>query len=188
MSTEIERFTPPRLVIGSHDPGEGYGCALNVLSWEQGQPQAADYPSGVWNPFRAMVATLNDSICDHTEETTPCGCDILCPGCSVAMLDLAHRVRHTDGLLGRSSIKRFREKVCSEFPAGHVVLRSRSDDDYLTRLLVYVAAVEPYHANMMLASSHRVVDIFDEVTGRTPAKANSALTRLAYTAMTAISR
>lgn len=76
---------PLRLSVGSHQAGSGKGCAMNVVSWENGDTSITDMPA-CSDPFLAlMVQRINDTICTHRDG------DLLCPPCSVIVLDLAHR-------------------------------------------------------------------------------------------------
>ena len=36
---------PLRLAVGSHRAGTGKGCAMNVISWENGDTTISDMPS-----------------------------------------------------------------------------------------------------------------------------------------------
>lgn len=81
-----------RLAVGSHKAGSGRGCAMNVISWENGDTLITDYPACA-HPFLALrVQILNDSICTHS------GGDLLCAACSVVALRLAHMTVGTGGL------------------------------------------------------------------------------------------
>jgi hypothetical protein len=76
---------PLRLAVGSHKAGSGRGCAMNVISWENGDSRISDMPDCT-HPFLArVVQRLNDSICEHRDG------DLLCADCSVIVLGLAHR-------------------------------------------------------------------------------------------------
>ena len=76
---------PLRLAVGSHKAGSGRGCAMNVISWENGDSRISDMPDCT-HPFLArVVQRLNDSICEHRDS------DLLCADCSVIVLGLAHR-------------------------------------------------------------------------------------------------
>jgi hypothetical protein len=42
---DIDRITNPlRLAKGSHQPGSGKGCAMNVISYINGDEQITDFP------------------------------------------------------------------------------------------------------------------------------------------------
>lgn len=91
----ITDFTaPPRLAVGSHPHSTTYMCAMNVLSWENGDKRITDMPSCTPRPLASMVQLVNDRLCTHiTEETDPRTGEnirVLCAPCSVTMLRLAH--------------------------------------------------------------------------------------------------
>jgi len=76
---------PLRLAVGSHQAGSGQGCAMNVVSWESGDTTITDMPACADLVLARIVQRVNDSICTHRDG------DLLCPTCSVLVLDLAHR-------------------------------------------------------------------------------------------------
>ena len=76
---------PLRLAVGSHEAGSGQGCAMNVVSWESGDTTITDMPACADRVLARIVQRVNDSICAHRDG------DLLCPACSVLVLDLAHR-------------------------------------------------------------------------------------------------
>jgi hypothetical protein len=88
-----------RLARGSHKPGTLKACGGNILSWEQGDNPISDYPSGVAVPLARIVQYVNDDTCRHPQPDP----ELLCPACSVAVLDFAHRTvgtaTHPDELL-----------------------------------------------------------------------------------------
>ena len=76
---------PLRLAVGSHVAGSGQGCAMNVVSWESGDTTITDMPACADAVLARIVQRVNDSLCTHRDG------DLLCPACSVLVLDLAHR-------------------------------------------------------------------------------------------------
>ena len=76
---------PLRLAVGSHQAGSGLGCAMNVISWESGDTTITDLPACADRVLARIVQRVNDSLCGHRDG------DLLCPTCSVLVLDLAHR-------------------------------------------------------------------------------------------------
>ena len=81
MSLDLDRITHPlRLARGSHQPGSGKGCAMNVISYINGDTKITDYPSCSARPLARMVQSLNDHLA---------GADgFLSPENSVIVLDL----------------------------------------------------------------------------------------------------
>ena len=76
---------PLRLATGSHSAGSGKGCAMNVISWENGDTTITDLPACADVVLAKIVQRVNDTICTHRTG------DLLCPACSILVLDLAHR-------------------------------------------------------------------------------------------------
>ena len=58
---EIDRITQPlRLAKGSHQPGSGKGCAMNAISYINGDAMITDFPECSARPLAALVQTCND--------------------------------------------------------------------------------------------------------------------------------
>lgn len=51
---------PLQLAAGSHQPGSGKGCAMNVISWENGDATITDFPSCSDPLLARMVQVVND--------------------------------------------------------------------------------------------------------------------------------
>ena len=82
---------PLRLATGSHQAGSGKGCAMNVVSYENGDSTITDFPD-CSHPFLArIVQRVNDTICNERDG------DLLCPECSMTVLALSHRTVGTSG-------------------------------------------------------------------------------------------
>lgn len=88
-------IAPPRLAVGNHPHSKIYMCAMNVISWQNGDLHITDFPECSPIPLARMVQMVNDTYCLHTtrEHDPDTGRDVsvLCPSCSVKMLNLAHR-------------------------------------------------------------------------------------------------
>jgi hypothetical protein len=83
---------PLRLAIGSHTAGSGKGCAMNVVSWENGDTVITDLPDCSDFLLSRIVQRVNDAYCTHRRWSDPPFLDdLLCARCSVKVLDLAHR-------------------------------------------------------------------------------------------------
>lgn len=86
---------PPRLATGSHPESKTYMCAMNVISWENGDRLISDYPPCTPKPLARAIQTVNDSSCAHRklvlDPDTLEYVRILCPPCSMTVLDAAHR-------------------------------------------------------------------------------------------------
>ena len=58
---DLYRITHPlRLARGSHQPGSGKGCAMNVISYITGDEQVTDFPTRSARPLSLLVQTSND--------------------------------------------------------------------------------------------------------------------------------
>ena len=71
---------PLRLARGSHQPGSGKGCAMNVISYINGDTTITDFPDCSAEPLAKLVQMLNDRLAG------PDG--FLSPEASVLVLDL----------------------------------------------------------------------------------------------------
>jgi len=60
---DLERITHPlRLARGSHQPGSAKGCAMNVISYINGDEQITDFPATSARPLAAFVQLCNDQL------------------------------------------------------------------------------------------------------------------------------
>jgi hypothetical protein len=58
---DLDRITNPlRLARGSHRPGSGKGCAMNVISYINGDEQITDFPTTSARPLASFVQLCND--------------------------------------------------------------------------------------------------------------------------------
>jgi hypothetical protein len=79
---DLDRITDPmRLARGSHHPGTGKGCAMNVISYITGEDHVTDFPATSARPLSLLVQSSNDLLAG------PDG--YLSPENSVLALDLA---------------------------------------------------------------------------------------------------
>jgi len=84
MTLDLDRLTHPlRLAKGSHEPGSGKGCAMNVISYINGDARITDYPECSARPLAKLVQILNDALADRG--------GYLSPENSVLVLDLGWR-------------------------------------------------------------------------------------------------
>ena len=57
----LDRITHPlRLAKGSHQPGSGKGCAMNVISYINGDARITDFPTCSARPLSLLVQSCND--------------------------------------------------------------------------------------------------------------------------------
>ncbi len=60
---DLERITHPlRLARGSHQPGSGKGCAMNVISYINGDARVTDFPATSARPLASFVQLCNDTL------------------------------------------------------------------------------------------------------------------------------
>ena len=79
----MNKITEPlQLAVGSHEAGTGQGCAMNVVSWINGDATITDYPACSDTLLARIVQGVNDTLCAHRDG------DLLCPPCSTIAVDL----------------------------------------------------------------------------------------------------
>jgi hypothetical protein len=85
---DLYRITHPlRLAKGSHQPGSGRGCAMNVISYINGDAHVTDFPTCSATPLSLLVQTSNDLLAAAD--------GYLSPGNSVLALELAWQTMGT---------------------------------------------------------------------------------------------
>ena len=88
---DLDRITHPlRLVRGSHQPGSGKGCAMNAISYINGDEHITDFPTCAARPLAIVVQSCNDLLAG------PGG--YLSPENSVLALELAWQTVGTAGV------------------------------------------------------------------------------------------
>ncbi|EIT89467.1 hypothetical protein [Mycobacteroides abscessus] len=96
MTLDLERITHPlQLAKGSHQPGSGKGCAMNVVSYTNGDVQITDFPDCSAIPLSRIVQTVNDALANEVT-------GLLSPENSLIALRLGFR---TVGTGTRSSLE-----------------------------------------------------------------------------------
>jgi hypothetical protein len=69
---DADRITHPlRLAKGSHQPGSGKGCAMNVISYIHGDTNISDFPDCSARPLAAFVQVCNDRLAGPDEYLSP---------------------------------------------------------------------------------------------------------------------
>src|SRR5690606_32525120 len=102
MSLNIDfDYKVPRLGVGAGPADGSRMCAMQVISWENGDTTITDLPACSDPMLARIVQCVNDTFCDHRDG------DLLCPECSIKVLDLAHRTVGT-GTLDLSELDRCR--------------------------------------------------------------------------------
>src|SRR5271155_1393428 len=88
---DLDRITHPlRLARGSHQPGSGKGCAMNAISYTNGDELITDFPTCSARPLAILVQSCNDLL------AAPGG--YLSPEHSVLALELAWQTVGTAGV------------------------------------------------------------------------------------------
>ena len=151
---------PLRLAVGSHQAGSGMGCAMNVISWENGDTTITDYPDCADTQLAWYVQLANDKHCTHRDGP------YLCSPCSVEVLDLAHRTVGTRGAGDRLGDARF-QPIMERY--------------YFTYNILWAAPAQRHRAR--LAAAHAAIDLFEELTGHKPTPTNPAVTAEAVAKM-----
>jgi hypothetical protein len=69
---DLDRITHPlRLARGSHQPGTGKGCAMNAISYINGDAQVTDFPATSARPLASFVQLCNDSLAEADGYLSP---------------------------------------------------------------------------------------------------------------------
>jgi hypothetical protein len=69
---DLDRITHPlRLAKGSHRPGSGKGCAMNAISYINGDTQITDFPACSARPLAAFVQVCNDLLAGPDDDLSP---------------------------------------------------------------------------------------------------------------------
>jgi hypothetical protein len=69
---DLDRITNPlRLARGSHQPGSGKGCAMNVISYINGDEQITDFPATSARSLASFVQLCNDLLADPDGYLSP---------------------------------------------------------------------------------------------------------------------
>ena len=86
---------PLRLAVGSHKAGSGRGCAMNVISWENGDTTITDLPGCADQVLARIVQRVNDTICAHRDGDLSVPA-VLGPGVGVGAPDCRDRCGAVD--------------------------------------------------------------------------------------------
>lgn len=177
----MQNITEPlRLAIGPYPAGSGRGCAMNVISWENGDTEITAFPRCADPMLARVVQRVNDTYCAHTQD------GLLCPECSMAVLALAHRTVGTALDLPAAE----RAAVAAYTAAYEVACDAYADAaydaydayDYADKASAYAAIAAVIAANQ-LDRAHRLIDRFEELTGVRAQPVPDDVTREAVAAM-----
>ena len=187
---------PLRLAVGSHEAGSGKGCAMNVISWENGDTTITDFPDCADRMLAKIVQRVNDGLCTHRDG------DLLCPACSGEVLALGHRIVGTGThLLDERERHRVWVRVAADQarqvahlnPDSRVMIAIQAAEGWCdgtvsteqcrvaARAADAVTAAASAYADraQRLALAHRAVDVWCEWAGFTPGTPDPAVTAAA---------
>ena len=137
-------FEPLTLASGSHEAGSGQGCAMNVISWENGDKVITDYPACSDKYLATVVQHANDTLAG------PDG--ILSPANSIIALDLGHATVGTTN----HSLSQLELKVvyirCTAFAARKTLHLDTTGMELATILAAEKWADDPTEENRILAA------------------------------------
>jgi hypothetical protein len=69
---DLDRITHPlRLARGSHQPGSGKGCAMNAISYINGDMRITDFPTCSARPLAILVQSCNDLLAAPGGDLSP---------------------------------------------------------------------------------------------------------------------
>lgn len=144
--------SPLRLAVNAHPPGSGFACAMQVLSWEQGDHHLSTYPANVARPLARMVQHVNDYACAHTtaRHGEP---ELLCAPCSMQVLELAHRTVDTAGMSRRAQWQWVKELLVGE----HGIIHGTQDAQIRSRIMRAADAADNGKASLPIPLLHLVL-------------------------------
>jgi len=118
---------------------------MNVVSWESGDTTITDMPACADEVLAKIVQRVNDAICTHRDG------DLLCPACSVLVLDLAHRTVGT-GTVAITGLERHRVWVRIAADQARQVAHLHTDH----RAMAAIEAAEGWCDGIVTAEQCRV--------------------------------
>jgi hypothetical protein len=197
---------PLRLAVGSHPAGSGYGCAMNVVSWENGDQQITDLPKCADRLLTTIVQGINDTHCQHRrfawtpdpdDATLRRPVSLLCPPCSLNVLELAHRTVGTNLRAHgwkKTQIRDLHLQLAQEAVDAHPSADSRRHLEEARAAITVVGScvdaiehtwVRTCRTNLdRIVAAHRLIDRFEALTGIRGTAPDPAVTAAAVTAMT----
>jgi hypothetical protein len=93
-----DRITHPlRLARGSHQPGSGKGCAMNAISYINGDAKITDFPATSARPLASFVQLCNDMLAGPDGYLSPEDSFVVLDlgRLTVGTAEVAERVMHT---------------------------------------------------------------------------------------------
>ncbi len=95
---DLERITHPlRLARGSHQQGSGKGCAMNAISYINGDEQITDFPATSARPLASFVQLCNDLLAGPDGYLSPTDSVLVLDlgWLTVGTVDVSNNVIHT---------------------------------------------------------------------------------------------
>ena len=212
MSLDLDRITHPlRLAAGSHQAGSGKGCAMNVISYINGDTKITDFPDCSARPLAVLVQHLNDRLAG--------GDGFLSPENSVLVLDLGWQTVGTAGM-PRNIMQRWLSELLidpeygvvkhAHSEAAAVAIRrvaalcmraadcervaesewreAREAADAAADAAAYTAAYAAYAAADAAAAAYAAADAYADAAAYTAAYTAAAAAAYAYAAAAAYAR
>lgn len=119
----LELAPPFRLARGWHPPKSPFACAMKVISWENGDKWVSHFPACSARHLSGAVQEVNDNYCKHAtpfyDTAERRSGLLLCPPCSIDVLDLAHRTVGTAGNTKAEEMKWIVELLVGEHGVVH---------------------------------------------------------------------
>ncbi|WP_042788969.1 hypothetical protein [Mycobacteroides abscessus] len=155
---------PLRLAKGSHRPGSGRGCAMNVVSYTNGDTVITDYPKCSARPLASLVQMVNDLLAGDD--------GFLSPENSVIALNLGWRTVGTANTLYGLHTEWWKELTGQEI---HLVYWKTSHmpeeaEKYLTEIFFYGHSYPDWNTEGLIAFANRAIDKWIELMPIAPAE------------------
>lgn len=189
---------PLVLSRGSHEAGSGRGCAMNVISWENGDTTITDYPACSDPMLALLVQSVNDGLADEE--------GFLSPANSIIALELGHATVGTTGhdldlaVVYRACVEdalRYFPHTFEDMLASHRALHlmdvavDEADEDEPNENMAYWAAMAIEHASstggryMRPVVAEWTIEKFKSLTGTTSTTPDPSVTACAVEKMLA---
>jgi len=171
---------PLQLAAGSHKEGSGKGCAMNVISWENGDSVITDFPACSDDYLSSLVQIFNDDLSDPKT-------GLLSPENSMMVLEIGHMTVGTayHELSGEKMVEVYQKLVMDPFEK---LFQRDSFDSYLEHIrhnirqsffvggVSYAARAASSETNSLLSTFtakmrydflKQHIELFRELTGTT---------------------
>lgn len=155
---------PLRLAKGSHQPGSGRGCAMNVVSYTNGDTRITDYPKCSAKPLASIVQTVNDVLAGDDE--------FLSPEDSVIALNLGWRTVGTANTLYGLHTEWWKVLTGQEIHPGgwKLAFMPYEAEEYITEMYFGEYLGPGWNIEGLIAFANRAIDKWIELMPITPAE------------------